>query len=105
MRKVSTVADAQILEELYQLIADRKANPKEGSYTNYLFQKGQDKILKKVGEEAAETIIASKNNAPSEIVYETADLLYHLLVMLAYHGIEPGQIFSELARRRQEPAK
>jgi phosphoribosyl-ATP pyrophosphohydrolase/phosphoribosyl-AMP cyclohydrolase len=99
------MADAQILTELYQVIKQRQTNPKEGSYTNYLFQKGQDKILKKVGEEAAETIIASKNNAKDEIVYETADLFYHLMVMLAYHDIQPEEICDELAKRRREQAK
>jgi phosphoribosyl-ATP pyrophosphohydrolase/phosphoribosyl-AMP cyclohydrolase len=99
------MSDAKILEELYQVILDRKQNPKEGSYTNYLFQKGQDKILKKVGEEAAETIIASKNNDNNEIIYEASDLLYHLLVLLANHGIKPQEIYSELAKRRQEMSK
>lgn len=81
---------------------DRKNNPKEGSYTNYLFREGQDKILKKVGEEAAETIIASKNNDPEEVIYEASDLLYHLLVLLAHHEIEPEALFQELRKRRQE---
>ena len=96
------MSDAQILADLYQVILDRKANPQEGSYTNSLFTKGQDKILKKVGEEAAETIIASKNNDPAEIIYEASDLLYHLLVLLAHHQIEPQKIYAELAKRRQE---
>ena len=96
------MSDAQILADLYQVILDRKANPQEGSYTNYLFTKGQDKILKKVGEEAAEPIIASKNNDPAEIIYEASDLLYHLLVLLAHHQIEPQKIYAELAKRRQE---
>lgn len=99
------MSDSQILAELYQVIMDRKENPKEGSYTNYLFQKGQDKILKKVGEEAAETIIASKNNDNAEIIYEASDLLYHLLVLLAHHNIQPQEIYAELAKRRQEMGK
>lgn len=90
-----------ILFELYKVINDRKTNPQEGSYTCYLFDKGQDKILKKVGEEAAETIIASKNNAKGEILYEMADLWYHCLVLLAYHGITPSELLAELAGRRK----
>ncbi|MBP2655166.1 MAG: hisE, partial [Firmicutes bacterium] len=90
-----------ILYELFRVISDRKANPKEGSYTTYLFDKGQDKILKKVGEEAAETIIASKNNSKDEILYEMADLWYHCLVLLAYHNITPTELLSELAGRRK----
>ncbi len=92
---------AAILHELYHVINDRKSNPKEGSYTNYLFDKGQDKILKKVGEETAETIIASKNNSKQEILYEMADLWYHCLVLLAYHGITPTELLGELAGRRK----
>jgi phosphoribosyl-AMP cyclohydrolase / phosphoribosyl-ATP pyrophosphohydrolase len=90
-----------ILHELYHVINDRKANPKEGSYTNYLFDKGQDKILKKVGEESAETIIASKNNSKQEILYEMADLWYHCLVLLAYHNITPTELLGELEGRRK----
>jgi phosphoribosyl-ATP pyrophosphohydrolase/phosphoribosyl-AMP cyclohydrolase len=89
-----------ILNELYGVICDRKAHPVEGSYTCYLFREGLDKILKKVGEECAETIIGSKNRSEQEIVYETADLIYHLLVMLAFHGIAPDQVWKELAGRR-----
>lgn len=90
-----------ILHELYQVIADRKVNPQEGSYTNYLFTKGQDKILKKVGEECAETIIGSKNNSKDEILYEMADLWYHCLVLLAYHNITPSELMEELHKRRK----
>ncbi|MDD5017507.1 MAG: bifunctional phosphoribosyl-AMP cyclohydrolase/phosphoribosyl-ATP diphosphatase HisIE [Eubacteriales bacterium] len=90
-----------IIDELYGVIQDRKANPKEGSYTNYLFDKGIDKILKKIGEEAAEIIIAAKNDAPDEIRYECADLMYHLLVMLCERGLSPSEIFTELEKRRQ----
>ncbi|MZP31080.1 bifunctional phosphoribosyl-AMP cyclohydrolase/phosphoribosyl-ATP diphosphatase HisIE [Heliobacterium undosum] len=88
------------LEELAAVIATRKKELPEGSYTTYLFTKGQDKILKKVGEEAAEVIIASKNNARGEIVYEASDLIYHLLVLLRNHGIELDEIAKELQRRR-----
>lgn len=90
-----------IIYELYNIINDRKYNPKEGSYTNYLFEKGQDKILKKVGEEAAETIIGSKNNSKQEVLYEMADLWYHCLVLLAYHGITPTELMNELNGRRK----
>ena len=92
---------AGILYELYHVINDRKHNPKEGSYTNYLFTKGQDKILKKVGEEAAETIIASKNHDKAEILYEMADLWYHCLVLLANHDIAPSELLEELKKRRK----
>ena len=71
-----------MLETLYKEALDRKENPKEGSYTNYLFDKGLDKILKKVGEEATEVVIAAKNADKDEIANETADVLYHLAVML-----------------------
>ena len=71
-----------MLTTLYNTILERRDNPKEGSYTNYLFDKGIDKILKKVGEESAEVIIASKNHSRSEIVYEISDLVYHTLVLM-----------------------
>ncbi|HMM20100.1 MAG TPA: bifunctional phosphoribosyl-AMP cyclohydrolase/phosphoribosyl-ATP diphosphatase HisIE [Selenomonadales bacterium] len=90
-----------VLFDLYRVINDRKANPQAGSYTCYLFEKGQDKILKKVGEEAAETIIASKNNDKDEILYEMADLWYHCLVLLAQHDLSPSELLAELAARRK----
>lgn len=92
---------AEILNDLYKVIEDRRLNPIEGSYTNYLFDKGQDKILKKVGEEAVETILASKNNVKEEILYEMGDLWYHCLVLLAFHGITPDELFCELMSRRK----
>ncbi|MBO4400884.1 MAG: bifunctional phosphoribosyl-AMP cyclohydrolase/phosphoribosyl-ATP diphosphatase HisIE [Selenomonadaceae bacterium] len=92
---------ALVLYELYAVIKDRQRHPVEGSYTNYLFGAGQDKILKKVGEEAVETIIASKNGEDSEILYEMGDLWYHCLVLLAYHGIKPEDLFGELMNRRK----
>ena len=92
---------AAVLYDLYNVIQDRRLNPVEGSYTNYLFDKGQDKILKKVGEEAVETIIASKNNVCKEILYEMGDLWYHCLVLLAYHNISPEELFAELMGRRK----
>jgi len=95
------VALAKVLNDLYEVIQDRRLNPVEGSYTNYLFEKGQDKILKKVGEEAVETVIASKNQEKKEIVYEMGDLWYHCLVLLAYHNITPEELFNELMKRRK----
>lgn len=90
-----------ILGELAAVIEGRKAQMPEGSYTTYLFNKGLDKILKKVGEEASEVIIASKNESEEEIVYEVSDLIYHLLVLLAERNIELGAIADELAKRRK----
>ncbi len=90
-----------VLHELYHIINDRKLNPKEGSYTTYLFEKGQDKILKKVGEEAAETIIASKNNDKQELISEMSDLWYHCLVLLANHEVTPTELMAELQKRRK----
>ncbi len=81
------------------VILDRKENPKEGSYTNYLFDKGIDKILKKCGEEAAEIIIAAKNQKSEETVYEISDFLYHLMVLMAEQGISWQDITAELAKR------
>lgn len=89
----------KVFESVYKVIADRKANPKEGSYTNYLFDKGVDKILKKVGEEAAELIIAAKNPDPEEIKYEMSDLLYHAMVLMVERGVTWEEITSELANR------
>lgn len=88
-----------VLDEVYQIIKDRKANPREGSYTNYLFDKGIDKILKKVGEENTEIIIAAKNPDASEIKYEIADYLYHLMVLMVERGVSWEEITEELARR------
>ncbi len=89
----------KILYDVYDIIVDRVKNPKEGSYTNYLFEKGIDKMLKKVGEESAEVIIASKNYVKSEVQYETADLLYHLSVVLVEQGLTWDDIFTELRSR------
>ena len=88
-----------MLEKLTKTILERKNNPKEGSYTNYLFNKGIDKILKKVGEEATETIIAAKSNNKEEIVYEVADLIYHLSVMLASVDLSWKDVSDELSKR------
>lgn len=89
----------QMLESVYGTIEDRKLHPKEGSYTNYLFDKGIDKILKKVGEEAAEIIIAAKNPDPEEIKYEISDFLYHVMVLMSLRGVTWEDIMKELARR------
>lgn len=91
--------DITILEKIYEVIRDRKLNPKEGSYTNYLFEKGIDKILKKVGEENAEVIIAAKNTDREELVYETSDLIYHLFVLLNEKDISLEEIYKELSKR------
>lgn len=90
----------EVLNELYEIIQQKRVSGGEKSYTKYLFTAGQDKILKKVGEETAETIIASKNNSANEIIYEMSDLWYHCLVLLAYHNISPLQLMSELSSRR-----
>jgi len=87
------------LESLYQLLMGRKKDLPEGSYTTYLFQKGLDKILKKVGEETTEVIIAAKAEDKAETVYEIADLAYHVLVLMAQQGITVEDIRSELAGR------
>lgn len=91
--------DPKILYDVYDVIVDRVKNPKEGSYTNYLFEKGIDKMLKKVGEESAEVIIASKNYVKSEVQYETADLMYHLSVVLVEQGLTWNDVFEELSSR------
>ena len=93
-------ATSHILEQVYRVIEDRKAHPQEGSYTNYLFEKGIEKICKKVGEEASETIIAAMKNSKEEVTYEVADLLYHLLVLCYDRGVTPADLWDELARRR-----
>ncbi len=88
-----------VFEDVYAVIEDRKENPKEGSYTNYLFDKGIDKILKKVGEEASEVVIAAKNPEQDELIYEIADLMYHLMVLMAERDLNWEDITEELARR------
>lgn len=88
-----------ILQAVYQVILDRKADPAENSYTASLMQKGIDKILKKVGEEATEVVIAAKGGKRDEIVYETADLFFHLLVMLGHQEIPLDAVYDELRRR------
>ena len=88
-----------VLTDVYDVIMDRKVHPKEGSYTNYLFDKGIDKILKKVGEEATEIVIAAKNPNANEIKYEISDFLYHVMVLMAEKGVTWDEIMKELANR------
>ena len=107
----STIRDGELVTDTKQggtsdilmreqaVIIDRKKNPEDDSYTNYLFNKGEDKILKKVGEEAAEVVIAGKNRDKDEIHDETADLLYHLSVMLVDNGMTWDDIFEEMENR------
>lgn len=89
-----------ILEAVYKVILDRQEIRPEKSYTTYLFNEGQDKILKKIGEEAAEIIIASKNSNNKEVIYECGDFIYHMLVLLAYHGVTIDELAAELNKRR-----
>lgn len=88
-----------ILDAVYQVVLDRKANPSDSSYTASLMQKGLDKILKKLGEEATEVVIAGKGGVREEIVYETADLFFHTLVLLGYQDIPLETVYDELRRR------
>lgn len=88
-----------IIDALYQVILDRKANPSENSYTASLMRKGIDKILKKIGEEATEVVIAGKGGRREEIVCESADLIFHLLVLLGYCDIPVEEVHAELRRR------
>ncbi|MBU5435056.1 phosphoribosyl-ATP diphosphatase [Pseudoflavonifractor sp. MSJ-37] len=91
-----------VLQDLYQVVLGRKSEPQEGSYTCYLFEKGLDKILKKVGEESAETIIAAKNGRQEETVGEISDLIYHLMVMMVDQGIPLDAVLDELDRRSKK---
>lgn len=88
-----------MLDELFQIIEDRKANPVEGSYTNQLLDAGEDEILKKIGEEAVEVILAAKAQGDQRLVEELADLVYHSLVLLAAKGLSLADIQDELSRR------
>ena len=90
------------MRQLVSVIKSRKAEMPEGSYTTYLFSKGLDKILKKIGEETAETIIAAKNNSKGELTMESADLLYHLIVLLVNEGLELDEVLLELEKRAQK---
>ncbi len=95
------VTDGAILEKVYNQIIDRRNNPVEGSYTNYLFDKGLDKILKKVGEETSEVIIGAKNKNKEELIYELSDLIYHSLVLMVSEGISIDDIKKELTKRHK----
>ncbi|MBY2479054.1 bifunctional phosphoribosyl-AMP cyclohydrolase/phosphoribosyl-ATP diphosphatase HisIE [Clostridioides difficile] len=99
--KMEFEVEKSILKELYDLINERKNNPVEGSYTNYLFEKGIDKILKKVGEESSEVIIASKNTDKNELIYEISDLVYHTLVLMIEKDVKIDEIKKELLNRRK----
>jgi len=92
---------SDILTELYATIIDRRQHPKPGSYTNSLFEAGGDEIVKKVGEEAIEVIIAAQGQTDQRLVEETADLLYHLWVLLAWRGVTPEQVLAELEKRHR----
>jgi phosphoribosyl-ATP pyrophosphohydrolase/phosphoribosyl-AMP cyclohydrolase len=107
VKKINNIKESSIdysldiLNELKEVIKDRKTNPKEGSYTNYLLLEGKEKIYKKFGEEAVEVLVASSRE---RIIYETADMIYHLLVLLAYEDIELGEVMQEL-KKRHSPKK
>ena len=88
-----------IISAVYRVIQERKANPTDSSYTASLMGKGIDKILKKIGEEASEVVIAGKGGKREEIVYETADLIFHNLILLGFYDIDPEEVYSELRRR------
>lgn len=98
-KKYQTSNPLKVFEDVFAVIQDRKIHPKEGSYTNYLFDKGIDKILKKVGEEATEIVIAAKNPDPEEVKYEISDFLYHVMVLMAEKGVTWEEITQELANR------
>lgn len=91
-----------IVNDLYEVVLDRKKNGEDGSYTKYLFDKGLDKILKKVGEESTEVIIAAKNDNNEELVGEICDLAYHIMVMMAEKNIDIKLIEAELEKRREK---
>lgn len=93
-KKAFSVAD------LYQLVLDRKVNPQEKSYTSYLFAKGNEKILKKIGEESTEVVIGAMKESKEETTYEIADLIYHLLILMANNEIVPAEILEELSKRQ-----
>lgn len=92
-------ATSSILEMVYKVIRDRKSNPQERSYVSSLFAKGTDAVLKKIGEEASELVISGKGGKKEEVVYETADLWFHSLVLLGHLGIRPEEVYGELKRR------
>lgn len=91
-----------LLNDLYETIVNRKVNPVEGSYTSYLFEKGIDKILKKVGEETSEVIIGAKNEGTEELIYEISDLVYHVIVLMVEKGVKLEEIKEALQNRREK---
>ncbi len=93
---------SETLNALYDTIVSRKENPQEGSYTNYLLEKGIDKILRKCGEESAEVIIAAKSGDTNEVIYEISDLLYHMMVLMVKMEIPVEALFQELDKRSQK---
>jgi len=95
------ITDQAILNKVYCQIINRRDNPKEGSYTNYLFEKGLDKILKKVGEETSEVIIGAKNEGKDELIYELCDLIYHSMVLMVNKGVTIDDLKKELTRRHK----
>ena len=92
---------SDVLDTLFATVLDRQANPRPGSYTAKLLSAGEDEVLKKVGEEAMEVILAAKGQANERVIYEVADLLYHVLVLLAARGLTLADVEAELARRRR----
>ncbi|MDF2800510.1 MAG: phosphoribosyl-ATP diphosphatase [Anaerocolumna sp.] len=99
-KEYDSVNPLTVFNDVYDVIIDRKNNPKAGSYTNYLFDKGIDKILKKCGEEATEMVIAAKNPDAEELKYEISDFLYHMMVLMAECNLDWNDILKELAHRR-----
>ncbi len=92
---------SDILSHVFATITDRQAHPKPGSYTNQLFSAGEDEIVKKIGEEAVEVILAAKGQGDDRVISELADLTYHCLVLLAQRGLTPGDVAAELERRHR----
>lgn len=95
------ICGSTILEEVYDVILDRKQNRVQGAYTSYLFDKGIDTILQKLGEETTEVLIAAKNRHRDEVIKEAADVIYHLMVLLAAEGVDVREVFGELASRKR----
>jgi phosphoribosyl-ATP pyrophosphohydrolase len=95
------VSDKHILAHVFATIEDRKADPKPGSYTNSLLDAGEDEIVKKIGEEAVEVILAAKGQGDARVISELADLTYHCLVLLAQRGLTPDDVAAELERRHR----
>lgn len=91
---------SEIIKELYEVIEERRKNPKEESYTSGLFEEGEDAILEKIGEESTELILAAKNGEENEVKKESADLIYHLLVLLSSKKMTHEEVFKELRKRR-----